>query len=76
MARLGLAIHEFRPAKPSRTSKLVDPKAKPWDDGVGGPSDSAYFRRRTSAYPLGSPVFLLSVAIALARRGSGAQTGS
>jgi hypothetical protein len=34
MARLGLAIHEFLSAKSSVTGKLVDPKAKPWDDGV------------------------------------------
>jgi hypothetical protein len=33
MARLGLATHEFLPRDHSVASKLVDPKAKPWDDG-------------------------------------------
>jgi len=32
MARLGLAIHEFLSARPCGPLKLVDPKAKPWDD--------------------------------------------
>jgi hypothetical protein len=32
MARLGLAIHEFRWPRYAAASKLVDPKAKPWDD--------------------------------------------
>jgi hypothetical protein len=35
MARLGLAIHEFLWGGASRGgSKLVDPKAKPWDDSI------------------------------------------
>ena len=34
MARLGLAIHECAKGTPtSQQAKLVDPKAKPWDDG-------------------------------------------
>ena len=37
MARLGLAIHEFRLGKTASVAgKLVDPKAKPWDDGDTG----------------------------------------
>jgi hypothetical protein len=32
MARLGLAIHEFLYGDRDALSKLVDPKAKPWDD--------------------------------------------
>jgi hypothetical protein len=34
MARLGLAIHEFLSARSSVTGKLVDLKARSWDDGV------------------------------------------
>jgi hypothetical protein len=33
MARLGLAIHEFLAAGLCGSNQLVDPKAKPWDDG-------------------------------------------
>jgi len=32
MSRLGLAIHEFPSADRDVAGKLVDPKAKPWDD--------------------------------------------
>jgi hypothetical protein len=34
MPVLGTGIHEFRCADRETTGKLVDPKAKPWDDGV------------------------------------------
>jgi len=37
MPRLGLGIHEFRRAWfGGHGYELVDPKAKPWDDGDGG----------------------------------------
>jgi hypothetical protein len=34
MPRLGLGIHEFLAARMVRRTETVDPKAKPWGDGV------------------------------------------
>jgi hypothetical protein len=36
MVRLGLAIHSFIGQEHDAPDKLVDPKAKPWDDGIFG----------------------------------------